>query len=110
MSPNNINEYLACNKWKIIPSPPDGHCLLHSIVSSTCDQLPSAIQYSCLELVSILEHEVLSNREVYFMLGFTEETLLPQLNDYLFCKLYDSDFVDIAYFALARDLNHNIMV
>ena len=44
------------------------------------------------------------------MLGFTEETLLPQLNDYLFNRLYNCDFVDIAPFALARALNYNIMV
>ena len=106
MSCNNIKEYLACEKWKIVPSPPDGHCLLHSIVSSTFDQLPSATHYSHLELINILEQEVLHNHEVYFMLGFTEESLLSQLNDYLYKMLFVSDLVDIVPFAL----NLNIRV
>ncbi len=74
MSPNKISEYLACREWKIVPSPMDGHCLLHSIVSSIYDQLPNATHYSHLEPISLLEKEVLDNRDVYFTLGFTEET------------------------------------
>lgn len=95
----------------IIQSPGDGHCLLHSVITSVANQFHWNISFE--KLLIKLYDDVISNSNEYLMflpsLG-SEEALLQSLISYMFSKNYNQDFGDIIPRILANALNINFKI
>ena len=105
-----LDKFLASRRWKVDISPGDGHCLLHSIISSMRGQFPNAPQL----MLSVLKNHI-SNHTIgcaleYLMFGFSEHTLLKQMCQCADDKNYSSDFGNIIPLILAKLLNKNICI
>ena len=92
----NLEQFLVQRKWKINPSPADGHCLLHSIITAVTNQVVS-LQLNYDDLKSAIFEEALRNTDHYtFHLGRPSKQLyINEIVSYLFDKNYNLDFVDL---------------
>lgn len=96
-------------KWKLLKSPGDGHCLMHSVVSSWNQQLQRRdITLHC--LMSKIFIETVINTDLY--LGFVSPAtkLFTSLRRYLINKSYDNDFCDIVPLIIANALQVNLHI
>ena len=111
MSSITINDHLHTNGWQIKTSPDDGHCLLHSVITSVKSQLPHYIGHTLQETIAAIESEVSSNFIEYVSLGFEDDSdLQVQMDHYTKFKLYNSNFGDIVPLILSRALDLKITV
>ena len=53
--------------YRIKVSPSDGHCLLHSIISTLHSEYPQYKSYVIKDLLSDIVHEVISNMNIYLI-------------------------------------------
>ena len=99
-----------------IRSAPDGHCLLHSFVSSWQSQLVSTQEdqenlLTIQKVKTLLFQEIQNNIPFYCQLnGCNEYELMRQRNNYLERKLYNSDLVDIMPLILCETFNVKIKI
>ena len=100
----------------IVRSPPDGHCLLHSLLSSwslqvsNSDYLETAAPTIDILKIRIFQ-EIENNIEFYCMLNScTEHELLQQRNAYHFRKVYNVDLVDLIPLIICECFNINIKI
>ncbi len=105
-----LNTILNNNKWIIKKSPPDGHCLMHSIVSSFNSQLPHLKSPTLTSLKADLRNHIHQHFTEYFIYGFNEHRIKLQLKKYIVDKDFDSDLVDIAPLIFARLLRVRVEI
>ena len=99
-----VLRHLARQGLRILPSPMDGHCLLHSVCSSWQSQLS---QFKTIDLESIKSDifiETVTNGENYLPVMCNSFSLLKGLRSYLLDRHYNSDFGDVVPFAIANAL------
>ncbi len=90
-----LNTILVTNGWEIHHSPPDGHCLLHSFISSCSNQLPSLTGLSLESIKMSIKNKVNNNIPEYTSFGLSAASLAQQMKAYLLCRDYDSPFGDM---------------
>ncbi len=105
-----LNTILKNNNWIISQSPPDGHCLLHSIISSCNSQLPHLKQPILSSLKADFQKHIHQHFKEYFMYGFDEYHIKLQMRKYIVDKDFDSDLVDIAPAIFAKLLRVQVEV
>ena len=107
---NLLNEILVSNHWKINNSPGDGHCLLHSVVSSYSSQLPG-LPAPTLNFLknSIIDHVHSSSAE-YSIYGMSSLKMVEEMEKYIYDRVFNLDFVDLAPLIIARLLKINILI
>ena len=89
---NTINSQRFWSTYKISKSIGDGHCLIHSIISSMNSQHSTKLDHSF--IVRMIEHEAESNDSRYLpaIEGCSRDVLRQQMKAYLNEKVYDSSF------------------
>ena len=97
-----LKSILNSNKWIINQSPPDGHCLLHSIVSSFNSQLPHLKPPTLSSLKADLRNHIYQHFNEYSIYGFNEHCIVDMD--------FDSDLVDIAPLIFARLLRVQVVI
>ena len=80
----------------IIPSTPDGHCFIHSVVNSWPHQLTTRPPPTMDEVKYAIHTEIEENSTYYSLLnGCNSDILLNQRHQYLVLKRYNIDIVDL---------------
>ncbi len=87
-----LKEVLAENSWEIAISPSNGHCMLHSVVSSFRSQLPGNPMPTLSSLCNDIIEYMNDNFNDFTLYGFSRESLTSQVNKYVFNR----DFVIFA--------------
>lgn len=94
----NVFQFIEENDLRIIPSVPDGHCLLYSWSNA------SHIPYK--NLLSQVQNECKTNRRMYLDFGFNEDELFR----YLHHKIFNLDTVDIMPNILSAATKTNVYI
>ena len=89
-------------------SPGDGHCLLHSILTSLTNQIGSTINLNSLK--SQIFIETLKRAQIYSTYIPDSESLLSLLHKYMLQKKYDTSFGDILPNIIANTLRINLSI
>lgn len=95
---HRLKKHLYSNNTGIIlKSPQDGHCILHSVVSSWAAQLPTHKYQPTLSDLKCKVFQEIENNIIYYqhLCGCSVQHLKKQRNDYLEHKIYNNDLVDI---------------
>ena len=89
-----INDPLFWNVFTVFRSPPDGHCFIHSVISSLKSQGQSI---NVDDLLQLIDFECFDNTHRYLpFMGENSSLLLFQaMHNYTIYRHYDSDFVDL---------------
>ena len=95
-------------KYKINRSPGDGHCLLHSIISSMAFQIKTIITLS--ELIQAIISETISNSSEYDFINGPSSNLWSGLTAYVDEKIYDTLFGDLVPHIIANAIYVNIII
>ena len=107
-----LTEVLLSRGLIINPSPGDGHCLLHSVVSSCFYQLQINIKMT--GLMTGIFSEISNHASLY--LGFLEAPrntstyLMHYLRMYLDCKAYNTALGDLFPTSMANSLKLNVHI
>ena len=85
------------NNFRVIISPGDGFCLLHSLSLSLKSQFPDSHAISINELINCLKKEAILHKERYLSAfgNNSSNSLLHGLSEYINNRVYDSVFGDI---------------
>ena len=104
-----INDPKFWESFTIHQSPPDGHCFIHSLVSSLCRQ---GWDISVNDVTQCIEFECFDNTSRYlpFMGEDSSLCLFQSLYDYTVNRLYNSDFVDMIPQICSNALGININI
>ena len=91
-------------------SPGDGHCLLHSVADSCNSHIklnsPITIeQLKCMILEEVAEH---ANLYLQFLVDSSHDNLRYHMNQYVFNKMYNTDFGNLVPLVIANVLHVNI--
>ena len=90
-------------------SPADGHCLLHSVVSSWQYQMANRpfVPITLEELKAKIFIETVNNADQYipFYLSSDEQSIFKGLDRYLIDRHYDQSFGDLVPVIIANALN-----
>ncbi len=105
-----LSNLLKSNGWEIKTSPPDGHCLLHSLITSTRSQLPDMNPITLKSIKEKIDREVTSNYSEYLNYGFTDASLNDEMHSYIHFGVYDSGFGDLVPVILSRVCHINIVI
>ena len=105
-----LNQFPDSKRWKVAPSPPDGHCLLHSAVSSLNSQFPEESHPTVSTLASSIKEHTIKNADDYLAYGFDLTTLLDEMHLYVVERTCNTNFGDIVPFILTRIIHKNICV
>ena len=99
------NDYLL-----IIPSPGDGHCLLHSVISSCKHQLHHDIDIHCLKSHIFIEAN--ANYALYRQFLETDDNnnFAISLGSYINNKIYNNSFGDILPLIVSNALKINLTI
>lgn len=101
----NVDNFIASNKWEVKKSPNDGHCLIHSIVfSNNCANPEHTVSYE--EACHKIREEVRDHPERYlpFLVDCSADLLISEVDDYLTTRLYNRRCVDIIPYILSNAL------
>ena len=106
---NVINDDVFSCIFETVPSPPDGHCFLHSIVASlnsqgkliTLDEVIQAIEFECFDNFS---------RYLPFMGDTSCLLFYTAMHNYTVLRQYNSDFVDLIPQICSNALNCDINI
>lgn len=113
---NALESSIALNNiWKhceILLSPSDGHCFLHSIVSSIREQLSPGVHVDLLYLINAMKWEVSQNLEKYIIVtdGNDVNTLYSEFCLYIRDKIYDTNFGDLVPIIICDALHINCVI
>ena len=91
-------------------SPTDGHCLLHSLITSYHSQAPLLHRLSLESIKMSIRGEIKENLDDYLAFGFSMASLSQQVNAYIVHRDYNSDFVDLVPLILARIYGIEIVI
>ena len=105
-----LSTYLADMNWTIIKSPPDGHCPLHSVVSSFASQPHYPAGPSLQSLKTGNENLIIRHPSDYMIYGFTQDQLFTLMRSYIYQRIYNSNFGDLVPQAISRLLSINLVV
>ena len=83
-----LNAIMKENNWALHPSPMDGHCLLHSTVTSYDSQLPDSPKLLLSSLIEKIVLHVNSHLSDYTIFGLSVPKILLQLNKYIHERKY----------------------
>ena len=85
------------NDCSVVKSPADGHCLLHSVVSSMKSQLFPPLETNTSALLSLIKNEFKSHPERYirFIPGNRMSSFYHDFDRYAYSRIYDSKSVDL---------------
>ena len=85
------------NDCSVVKSPADGHCLLHSVVSSMKSQLFPPLETNTSALLSPIKNEFKSHPERYirFIPGNKMSSFYRDFDRYTYSRRYDSKSVDL---------------
>ena len=104
-------------KFKTVKSPGDGHCLLHSLVTSLRGQKSvhsdlTFANYDINTLLTKLKEEVLANKQEYlpYIEGQSNLNLFTAMLEYVYRKCYDSAFGDLVPSIMSNALEKNIII
>lgn len=91
---------MSGNVWEFCDihlSPGDGHCFLHSVVTSFRDQFVPSVEMNKQFLITAMKMELSRNSERYlpFVEGSDVQNLYDGFNEYICHKMYDIDFGDL---------------
>ena len=83
------------HKYKVVPAPSDGHCILHSVVTSVNSQLGRQINLPSLK--KAVREEAETNHKKYLITGdpYNKEKYDSDIIRYFNEKIYKSKFCDI---------------
>ena len=97
------------NEYEIHKSPGDGHCLLHSVISSLHFQ--SSVNLTISELIQGIIDETSTKSDFYkdFMKGSLYD-LYRGLNAYVNYKVYDTSFGDLVPHIISNAIHVNITI
>ena len=105
-----INNASFWDAYSVTRSPGDGHCLLHSVAAScnSLTRLSSSITTE--QLMYMVRDEVIEHAELYlqFLVDSCHNDLVYHMNQYVFNKIYDTDFGNLVPLVLANALHVNI--
>ena len=108
----NIDSDIFWSYFKIKTSPGDGHCFVHSVISSSTAPLlePLFIEYT--ELLAKIEKETIENVTLYagFLVDEQKPRLLDDMHRYLRDKIYETPFGDLVPLIVANALETNIII
>lgn len=95
---------------RIVKSPGDGHCFIHSVVFSYNDQISGLITPT--EVLQKITHETTENWDKYipFIENENEGRLLYKLDEYVTHKRYNTSYGDIVPMIVATTLHVNIII
>ena len=107
-----LNDLLCQRNMRIIRSPGDGHCLIHSIVASWNSQFPELCPVDNEGLMSSMFVDAVNNCDGYmmFLQPPTKQHFSRGLRTYLLKKEYNQQFGDIAPLIVANALGVNIKI
>ncbi len=105
-----LNQFLDSKSWKVAPSPPDGHCLLHRAVSSLKSQFPEESHPTVSSLASSIKEHTIKNADDYLIYGFAVTKLLAEMHLYVDERIYNTNFGDIVPFILTRIIQKKLCV
>ena len=105
-----INSNTFWSTYKVSKSKGDGHCLIHSIISSMNSQHATNLNHSL--LLHDIEVEVENNAFRYLpaIEGFSHDLLKQQMKAYLIYKVYNSSFGDVVPLTIANILKVDVIV
>ena len=100
------------NDYKIIDSPGDGHCLLHSFVKSFNSQHANLGSTCVKHLMTSIEAEVELNCDVYvrYIRGNSKYNLINEMRQYVYDKVYKTSFGDIVPDVITRIMGMNLII
>ena len=100
------------NNFRVIISPGDGYCLLHSLSLSLKSQFPDSHALSINGLINFLKKEAILHKERYLSAfeNNSSNSLLHGLSEYIHNRVYDSVFGDIVPQLLADSLGIDICI
>ena len=107
-------KYKGWLNYNIVKSPGDGHCLIHSVLTSLNFGLSaeSNSNVNASGLFSKLTDETVKhvNRYVDFIDGNGSESLLCGLDEYIHDRKYDTSFGDLVPIILSNALSVNLLI
>ena len=96
--------------FKILKSPPDGHCIIHSILRCLLAKY-GELSRNTMSLLHTLMNECLSNINSYMPYFDGDSNLfLYLMNEYMIRKVYNTSFGDIVPFIMSNALNEIIVI
>ena len=110
---HKLIEYIKSNlydgNYELHKSPGDGHCLIHSVLFGL-NYAGAKIEKLC--VLSAIENETLVylSKYIYFFENFSVDTLISEMDAYLYNRQYESSFGDIVPYILANALSVNIVI
>ena len=111
---NDLNSGVFWLNYNIVKSPGDGHCLIHSVLTSLNFGLSaeSNSNVNASGLFSKLTDETVKhvNRYVDFIDGNGSESLLCGLDEYIHDRKYDTSFGDLVPIILSNALSVNLLI
>ena len=111
---NDLNSGVFWLNYNIVKSPGDGHCLIHSVLTSLNFGLSaeSNSNVNASGLFSKLTDETVkhANRYVDFIDGNGSESLLCGLDEYIHDRKYDTSFGDLVPIILSNALSVNLLI
>lgn len=94
---SRVNDKSLWKACQVVKSPADGHCLLHSVISSMKTQLLPPIEMNICTLLYLIQNELFCHLQRY--VDFMDEKdfshMKRSFQNYACYKIYDSNFVDI---------------
>ena len=100
------------NGWNIIRSPGDGHCLLHSTVSSWKAQFSNRPSIDLEQVKSQVFIESVQNRDQYiaFIPSNNKLSFMTGLKSYVINKHYNQEFGDIVPTIIANGFKVKLVI
>ena len=107
-----LNLDMFWNFCKILQSPSDGHCLLHSTISSVKSQLKPYNVLHTGYLLHLIKNEIWTNPKHYscFIKNNDELCLYNGFHEYAFYKRYDSKLGDLIPTIICEVLNVDLII
>lgn len=102
----------SMNGWSVVPSPGDGHCLIHSVNTSWRNQIHHKPPMDNDAIKALVFTETVSHADQY--LPFTEDcsvaSLMHGLHTYLLQRRYNQSFGDLVPCIMANAMNVHINI
>ena len=105
-----IQNFLSIADLDIVYSPSDGHCLLHSVVSSTNHQLKDNFTIEALRSLLYTESVTNINQYIQFTTNPSRSLFSTYMRQYIIYKCYNNAYGDLAPVILANAINTTITV
>jgi hypothetical protein len=105
------NRLLHDSGFKQVPTPADGHCLIHAFLLSWALQIVSIPCSTYDDVKSRIFLEAISKRDIYIPFTcFNITSFAVSMKEYLLLKCYNSSFCDVIPLMLANIFNVNIII